>query len=223
MGCCALYFIFSQQFIVAFWLIVLAAIADVLDGMVARWLKVDGGLGKELDSLADVVSFGVVPGAILFKLIEYAFESTYGFGGQTFSKLIVCFSGFIFTLGAALRLARFNIDARQSTEFIGLATPGATVVVLGLCLVHVKGTGFMYDLLQNQYILIFIAILLFLLMNAPIRMFSIKSIKGGFKGNEVPVIFMLVCIPLAILFKGVALVILPLVYVILSLIIYHRK
>ncbi|MBK8778076.1 MAG: CDP-alcohol phosphatidyltransferase family protein [Saprospiraceae bacterium] len=66
MGCCSLYFIFTQQFDIVFWLILLAAIADVFDGMVARWLKVDGGLGKQLDSLADVVSFGVVPELFYF-------------------------------------------------------------------------------------------------------------------------------------------------------------
>ncbi len=222
MGCCSLYFIFTQQFDIVFWLILLAAIADVFDGMVARWLMVDGGLGKQLDSLADVVSFGVVPGAILFQLIRYAFDQGHqGFGTSAMS-VGLAFSGFIFTLGAALRLARFNIDERQTQEFIGLATPGATVVVIGMMLVHQKGTGPWYDWINNEYVLIGAAILLFVLMLAPIRMFSIKSVRSGWADHKLPIVFMALCIPLAIIFKGPALMILPLVYVILSLIIYRN-
>jgi CDP-diacylglycerol--serine O-phosphatidyltransferase len=224
MGCCALYFIYSQQFRIVFYLILAAAIADVLDGIVARWLRVHGGLGKELDSLADVVSFGVVPGAILFKLIEYTYESNMGFGSQTFTKWVFCFAGYVFTLGAALRLARFNIDQRQTTEFIGLATPAATVAVLGLMLIHLQGEGIGYDFLMNEYVLIGLSILLFLLMNAPVRMFSLKSIQqNGWRSHPVPVGFILLSIPLLFLFKGWALFLLPFVYVILSLILYKGK
>ncbi|MEP7269733.1 MAG: CDP-alcohol phosphatidyltransferase family protein [Saprospiraceae bacterium] len=222
MGCCALYFIFIQEFNVVFWLVALAAIADVLDGLVARWLKVDGGLGKQLDSLADVVTFGVVPGAILFQLIRYAHEAEYGMNGSRLS-IYLAFMGFIFTLGAALRLARFNIDERQTTEFIGLATPGATVSVLGLMLIHNQGEGWWNSFFISEYVLIGLAILLFLLMNSPIRMFSLKSVKSGWKGNELPIVFMALAIPLAIIFKGPALLTLPVVYTLISFFFYSSN
>jgi CDP-diacylglycerol---serine O-phosphatidyltransferase len=222
MGCCALYFVYSQQYQVVLYLILAAAIADVLDGLAARWLQVAGGLGKELDSLADVVSFGVVPGAILFQLIQYSFESRAGFGTGEISKLVMGFAGYLFTLGAALRLARFNIDTRQSTEFIGLATPGATVAILGLMAIHIKGPGWGFDFLMNEYFLVSLSVLMFLLMNSPIRMFSLKTLQKGLRGNEIIFVFILVSILALLFFRAWAMFLLPFVYVILSLIIYHR-
>lgn len=221
MGCCALYFIFVQAYTIVFYLIILAAVADVFDGMVARWLKVDGGLGEQLDSLADVVSFGVVPGAILFQLIRYAHDSSSGMNGSS-AGVWLGFLGFIFTLGAALRLARFNIDERQTTEFIGLATPGASVAVLGLMMIQNKGQGWFQENLINEYVLISFAIALFLLMNSPIRMFSLKSIRGGFKGNEIPIGFMVLALVSILLFGGPALFLVPFVYVMVS-IVHYRK
>lgn len=221
MGCCALYFIFVQAYQIVFYLILMAAIADVFDGMVARWLKVDGGLGEQLDSLADVVSFGVVPGAILFQLIRYAHDASGGMNGSN-GGVWLGFLGFIFTLGAALRLARFNIDERQTTEFIGLATPGATVAVLGLMMIQNKGLGWFQENLINEYVLIFVAIALFLLMNSPIRMFSIKSIKGGLKGNEIPVGFIVLALCSILLFGGPAMFLVPFIYVVVSMV-WGRK
>ncbi len=221
MGCCALYFIFVQAYQIVFYLLLMAAIADVVDGMVARWLKVDGGLGEQLDSLADVVSFGVVPGAILFQLIRYAHDASSGMNGSN-SGVWLGFLGFIFTLGAALRLARFNIDERQTTEFIGLATPGATVAVLGLMMIQNKGLGWFQENLINEYVLIFVAIALFLLMNSPIRMFSIKSIKGGLKGNEIPIGFIVLALVSILIFGGPAMFLVPFVYVVVSMV-WGRK
>lgn len=216
MGCCALYFIFVQAYNIVFYLIAMAAVVDVFDGLVARWLKVDGGLGEQLDSLADVVSFGVVPGAILFQLIRYSHDATSGMNGSN-AGVWLGFIGFIFTLGAALRLARFNIDERQSTEFIGLATPGATVAIIGLMMIQHKGQGWFYENLINEYILIFIALAMFLLMNSPIRMFSIKSIKGGFKGNEIPIVFIVLALGSILVFGGPAMFLVPFVYVLVSM------
>jgi CDP-diacylglycerol---serine O-phosphatidyltransferase len=221
MGCCALYFIFVQAYHIVFYLILMAAIADVFDGMVARWLKVDGGLGEQLDSLADIISFGVVPGAILFQLIRYAHDVSSGMNGSN-AGVWLGFAGFIFTLGAALRLARFNIDERQTTDFIGLATPGATVAVLGLMMIQNKGQGWFQENLINEYVLIFIAIALFLLMNSPIKMFSIKSIKGGLKGNEIPIGFIVLALGSIIVFGGPALFLVPFVYVMVSLVHYRK-
>ena len=220
MGCMSLYFVFTQQFQIVFWLIMAAAIADVFDGQVARWLGADSDLGKQLDSLADIVSFGVVPGAILFQLIRYAYDAAHTLSSGSMG-LVLAFCGFIFTIGAALRLATFNIDTRQTTGFIGLATPGATVMVIGLMLIHIQGDGEWYEWLLNPYLLLGVTILLFMLMLAPIPMFSLKTITSGWADNKIPILFTVLSIPAMIIFKGPALVLLPLVYVILSLLIYR--
>lgn len=222
MGCMSLYFVFTQQYITVFWLILLAALADVLDGTVARILKVSGDLGKQLDSLADVVSFGVVPGAIFFQMIRYAYESNHTLQSGNIGTGLA-FGGFIFTLGAALRLAIFNLDDKQTTEFTGLATPGATLSVIGLMLVHHRGSGFMSAVVSNEYLLLGFALLLFFLMLSPIRMFSLKSIAvGGWKKNLLPLIFIVMALVLTIWLRGPAIALLPLLYVLLSLYLYRK-
>lgn len=222
MGCMALYYIFTRQFDVVFWLILLAAIADVMDGMVARMLKVSGELGVQLDSLADVVSFGVVPGAIFFQLIRYAYDANHSLQSGSFG-LILAFGGFIYTMGAALRLAIFNLDEEQTTEFTGLATPGASIAVIGLMLVHHKGEGMLSGLVGNEYFLLAFAILLFALMLSPIKMFSIKTIAKDWRANRIPILFVLVALLSSIWFGAAALAILPLVYVLLSWFLYRKK
>jgi len=222
MGCISLYFVFTQQFNIVFWLILIAAIADVLDGLVARMLKVSGDLGTQLDSLADVVSFGVVPGAIFFQLIRYAYDANHTLQSGTFGFALAC-GGFIFTLGAALRLAIFNLDENQSTEFTGLATPGATISVIGLMLVHQNGKGFLTSIVYNEYLLLGFVLVLFALMLSPIRMFSLKSIAQGGKPSQIPILFTVVAVITALLFQGPALALLPLLYVLLSLYIYRKK
>lgn len=222
MGCISLYFVFTQQFTIVFWLILLAAVADVLDGLVARVLKVSGDLGKQLDSLADVVSFGVVPGALFFQMIRYAYEANHTLQSGSFGTGLA-FGGFIFTLGSALRLAKFNLDDTQRTEFLGLATPGASLSVIGLMLVHQKGTGFLMPIVSNEYLLLAFAIILFLLMLSPIRMFSLKSMATGWKQNLVPIVFSVGAIAMTIISSGPALALLPLLYVLLSLYLYRKK
>lgn len=222
MGCMSLYYVFTQQYIIVFWLILFAALADVLDGLVARLLKVSGELGKQLDSLADVVSFGVVPGAIFFQLIRYAYEANHTLQSGNFGTGLA-FGGFIFTLGAALRLAKFNLDSNQSTDFVGLATPGASLSVIGLMLVHHKGSGFMTAIVSNEYMLLGFAMILFSLMLSPIRMFSLKSIAhGGWKKNIIPLIFIVMALVLTIWLRGPAIALLPLLYVLLSLYLYRK-
>lgn len=222
MGCISIYFVYTQQYMTVFFLILLAAVADVFDGQVARWLQVDGKLGKELDSLADVVSFGVVPGTILFQLIRYAHESTHQYQAAS-GGTVIGFLGFIFTIGAAYRLARFNIDTRQTKDFIGLATPSATVAVLGLMLIQHNGEGWWYEHILNEYVLIFLSIGLFVLMNSNIRMFSLKSFKNGVKGNELPLIFIAGSILAIAIWRGTALFIIPFAYALVSFLFYKPK
>ena len=117
-GCVAIWFAFRGELPLACYLVGLAAGFDFLDGLVARALKQYSPIGKELDSLADVISFGVLPGVLLLQLLA---RTALGMAWPWVPLL-----GFGFTAFAALRLAKFNVDTRQTTSFIGVPTPAAT-------------------------------------------------------------------------------------------------
>ncbi|RZK99241.1 MAG: CDP-diacylglycerol--serine O-phosphatidyltransferase, partial [Hymenobacter sp.] len=136
-GCLALTFIFRGELVLGAYLVGAAAIADFFDGLLARALRVSTPIGKDLDSLADMVSFGVVPGAIMYQLLSHALapkpeESDFVLPGLW--VLIPCL-GFVISIFSALRLAKFNNDTRQTTSFIGLPTPACTLVVASLPLI----------------------------------------------------------------------------------------
>ena len=145
----------------------LAALADFLDGFVARWLNVQSPLGKELDSLADMVSFGFVPGIIFYGLIVQNQTGSWPVAWHWMGM-----PAFVITLSAGLRLGRFNIDIRQNTDFIGLPTPACTLFAVGLLLIHL--------FYKDSFI------------QANLPMFSLK-IKGGWKNNQLKIIFAVFC------------------------------
>ncbi len=178
-GCLAIVFLFRHDLMAVIYCIVISLIADFLDGFVARLLNSFSDMGKELDSLADMVSFGFLPGAILFYLIQQGDLTTLEYQG---------IAGFIVTLFAALRLAKFNIDTRQSESFLGLPTPSATLFIAGLVLIYRADPS----LVVFQWpVLLGIGILLSLLMISDIPMFSLKFKGFSWKGNEIRYIFII--------------------------------
>ena len=211
-GCCALVSVLNEQFIPAFFFLLVAGVADYSDGMLARSLKVNSPLGKELDSLADMVSFGVVPGAILYTLLAKSFEV------ETSGAVIwQALPGFSISLFACLRLAKFNLDTRQSENFIGLNTPAATIFVAGLMLIYeMDSMGLRSFVLQAWFLYAATAILSFLLV-AEISMISFKFKKFQWKGNEPRFIFLVLSVVFFILFKELAFSILILIYILYSL------
>jgi len=125
-GCIAIVFGFEDQLVIASCLIGLAAVFDFFDGFAARLLKVSSPIGKELDSLADVVSFGIVPGVILYRLLSGNIDCpVINIAG----KNIVPFIAFLIPLFSAIRLAKFNTDERQTDSFIGLPTPANAILI----------------------------------------------------------------------------------------------
>lgn len=213
-GCLATVAVLYGEYGLTFWLVALAIFADYIDGAVARALKVSSELGKQLDSLADMVSFGVVPGAILYRLI---FSAT----GCTLES--VCWAavpGFIVSVAAGLRLGRFNLDARQSEAFIGLPTPSLTMFSLGLLMIHeydAFGAGFLLDKTWLLYLLVG---LLSYILNAPLHMFSLKFKSFGWKDNEVRYSFMVLALVLLVVWKGAALALIILLYMLISAILH---
>lgn len=217
-GCAALVSVLNEQFNTAFYFLLAAGLADYGDGFLARLLKVNSDLGKELDSLADIVSFGVVPGAILYTLLINAL------GADTEGAVVwAALPGFVLPMFACLRLAKFNLDTRQSENFIGLNTPAATILVTGLMLVFQNDTAGLRAMISQPWLLYSItAILSFLLVaELPMASFKFKGLK--WKGNEFRFIFILLSIILMILLKELAFTIIIILYILYSVIRYFVK
>jgi CDP-diacylglycerol--serine O-phosphatidyltransferase len=153
-------------------LVVLAGVLDFFDGLVARWLGIQSPMGKELDSLADVVSFGVVPGMILFRLLRSAYMQMPDVFDVSYfnlapALLVPCF--------AAYRLAKFNLDTRQAEFFIGVPTPAVGLLVASFPLIMLYNSFNLAHWLQNIWVLYVIIAVLCYLMVAEIPMISLKS------------------------------------------------
>lgn len=170
--------------------VMLAGVVDFFDGFVARALKVESALGKQLDSLADVVTFGVLPGLILFQLLSRAYYAHY----NAFDYPILYFStGFLVTIFAAVRLGKFNIDERQKFGFIGLPTPAMAMVVVSLPLIILRNEMGLTNTLQNHWVLLAIIILLSYLMMSEIPMLSLKFKSFGWEQNQWVYGLLLIC------------------------------
>lgn len=178
-----------EDLTMAFWLIVAAAVCDFFDGMVARLMGISGPLGVQLDSLADDISFGLAPSAVLFVI----------FGQVNNGQLPewVAYTVFLFAAFAALRLAKFNIDEEQHTEFRGLPTPAATLYVVALGW-SVEQGGLMANL--NPWGVLITAWVLAAVMVSNIPMFSLKFKGFGWKGNELRYLFMAFSLVLLLVF-----------------------
>lgn len=147
----------------------IAAVADFLDGFAARALHAYSDLGKELDSLCDLVSFGVAPAMVLFNALAAA-------GTPEWTRWFVI----LIPVAGALRLARFNIDTRQSTSFIGMPIPANAIFWIGYTSLLGEGTGF----LANSWVALASIVCVAWLLNSPLKIFSLKFKTWGWKGNE---------------------------------------
>ncbi|MEZ5007947.1 MAG: CDP-alcohol phosphatidyltransferase family protein [Chitinophagales bacterium] len=209
-GALAVIYTLEGQYNWVFILVVISLIADFADGLIARALNVKSDLGKELDSLADAVTFGLLPGIILYVLIQNAFaipisDAFTNTANYNQPILRIEHLGLLYTIFAIFRLGKFNIDTRQSENFIGMATPAAALFVLGLLMIYKFEGPYFYDLVQNGYFLIGATVALSALMISELPMFSFKINGFQWKGNEMRFIFLILCIPTIILLKWAAL------------------
>ena len=210
-GCVAIVYIANSNYLMAFSMVCLGIFFDFFDGFFARLLKVESPLGLQLDSLADMVTSGVVPGFMMYKFL--CNPDLFG-ANSLFSYL-----GFIITIGACYRLANFNIDTRQIDSFIGLPTPANALFFLSLPLIS---EAFLDDnftgIIFNKYVLVAFIFLSAYIMNAEIALFSLKVKSFDMKSNKLPIIFLGMSALIIGFFQffGVALVIV--FYVLLSVI-----
>jgi len=191
-------FIDMGQIHLACYCVFLAGIIDFFDGFIARLLKVQSELGKQLDSLADMVTFGLLPGLIMYELMARAYYANY----EAFDYPILFYaSGFALTIFAAVRLGKFNIDKRQENEFRGLPSPSMAFFVVALPLIIIRDEMGLTTLLTNSWILLLIIALLSYLMVSDIRMLSLKL--KSMKVDENQWLFGLILLSIIIAFAGI--------------------
>lgn len=215
-GCIATYNAFLGDIRMALLWIIVGAVFDFFDGMSARLLKVSSPIGKELDSLADDITFGFAPSAIIFyelSIMEYPSE-------LLMLKPYLPYFAFVMAAYSALRLAKFNLDERQSLGFIGLPTP-ANALFWGALFVgaqnFMESTAYMLPV-----VLLMICVSCWLLI-AELPMFALKFKQWGWKGNEVKYIFLISCLPLLMIFGITAFSVIIAWYVVLSVVVNLRN
>ena len=228
-GTIAVFFAVKEQLVVAAFFVFLGIFFDFLDGFAARILKVQGELGKQLDSLADVVTSGVVPGIVMFQLILASVSNKdWTIGGRSMQDLpldsylsiiyLTAITGLLITLAAAYRLAKFNIDERQTSSFIGLPTPAASLVVLSLPLIlQYSSNEIAIHLIQSTWFLIALTLLLCYMMNAEIPLFSLKFKDYSWKNNKVKITFVFLTLMLVVMLQFIAIPLVIVLYVLLSM------
>lgn len=215
-GCIATHCAFLGNIQLALLWIIVGAVFDFFDGMSARLLKVSSPIGKELDSLADDITFGFAPSAIIFyELSVMDYPSV-----LLPIKDYVPYFAFLMAAYSALRLAKFNLDERQSLGFIGLPTP-ANALFWGALFVGAQ--SFMESASYMVAVVLLMVCLSCWLLIAEIPMFALKFKQWGWKGNEVKYIFIISCIPLLVFFGITAFSVIIAWYVVLSVCVNLRS
>ncbi len=199
----------------------LAAVVDFLDGFIARLFKATSEMGKQLDSLADVVSFGTAPSLILFQLLRRSFAGEAG--GIDVSMLWLA-PAFVFAAAAAYRLAKFNISDVQQNVFLGVPTPAAGLLIASFPLIYwYSANDFVLSLLTNAWVLYAVIIIVSMLMVSNIKLMSLKLKSFGLKEN-LPIWLLLAIGLVAALFcQWLSVLIIFLAYIILSLLFIKKS
>jgi CDP-diacylglycerol--serine O-phosphatidyltransferase len=211
-GCIGLWFVMQGDLVSASYCMFISLVCDFFDGFLARALQAYSDLGKELDSLADMVSFGVLPAFILFSLVEQSCGSQCTVGIFGFYKPFLVFA---LVLMSAYRLAKFNIDTRQSDQFIGVPTPANGLFIASLPLIIHFQPEYSAYILSFKGLLIYSVVMSYLLVcELPLLAFKFKT--WDWKSNQVKFIFLIFCIAALVMLKFAAIPVLVIAYILLS-------
>jgi CDP-diacylglycerol--serine O-phosphatidyltransferase len=210
-GCVGIVLAFQGELIAAAYAIFLSAIFDFFDGLASRVLKSFSGIGKDLDSLADMVSFGVLPAVIMYQILLQAHQiykvSTY-----------LNFIAFLIPVFSALRLAKFNVDTRQAENFIGLPTPANAILIASFPIINDHENSYYTPYLMNPYILVCFIIIMCTLLVVEVPMMSLKFKNRDFNENIFRYLLLLFSAILILFFKFAAVPVIIFIYIILSII-----
>jgi len=224
-GCVAILFAISGDLITASFFVFLGIFFDFFDGLAARLLKAQSEVGLQLDSLADVITSGVAPGVVMYQLLNLSYFGHLQTVTETFSmdgwnvglKNYLPLIGLLIVVASAYRLAKFNVDTRQTTGFIGLPTPANALLILSLPLIlQFQYSELAETIILNPWFLIGMTLLSCILLNAEIPLFALKFKTWDFKTNAIRYIFLILCMVLLVLLKFLAIPFIILLYILLS-------
>ncbi|NNK54803.1 MAG: phosphatidylserine synthase [Flavobacteriaceae bacterium] len=225
-GCVAILLALSGDLIAAAFFILAGIIFDFFDGLAARWLNAQSELGLQLDSLADVVTSGVAPAMVMLQMINVSVTGNPmniteaiaigGWNEVVFSYMPLI--GLLIAVAAAYRLAKFNVDTRQTESFIGLPTPANTIFILSFPLIlHFQHTEVIESIILNTWFLVAVTVFSCFIMNAEVRLFALKFKTWDYKSNKIRYIFLALCLVAIVLLKFISLPVMILLYFVLSL------
>ncbi len=220
-GILAIFFAFGGNLTLASTCILLGVFLDFLDGFLARLLKASGEIGKQLDSLADLITFGLAPSIIVFQLLffletESFFTATNNI--SDYSTHYLPYIAFLIPLFSAYRLAKFNIDSRQSDSFIGLPTPANALFFISIPFIGEYGEGFIYDLIYRKEVVVISVVVLSLLMISELKLIALKFKSTHWSENKSRYILIIKTVILLLLLRFEAVPIILILYLILSII-----
>lgn len=216
-GCVACVMAFKGELLLASLFIYLGAVFDFFDGMVARLLKVSSPIGKELDSLADCITFGMAPGLIMFSFLLTYCEAP---------CVYVPYVAFLIPVFSALRLAKFNIDERQTSSFIGLPTPAnAVFLASSAALFDIEGYNVeaLKPFMQNVYVVIAVILVMCYLLVCELPMFSLKFKSLKWVDNKSQFILIGSSVILLAVFRLAAIPMIILLFIFMSVILFFMK
>ena len=225
-GCVAIMFAVSGDLVSASFFAFAGIFLDFFDGLAARVLNAQSQVGLQLDSLADVVTSGVLPGIVMVQLLSEAltgtsldistiFSST---SNNTSIESYLPFIGLLIAVASGYRLAKFNIDTRQTTSFIGLPVPANTLLILSLPLIiSFQASQQIAEVILTPWFLIIITLVSCVLLNAEIPLFGLKFKTWNFKDNAVRYLFLIASILLLVVLKFIAIPIIIFLYILVSL------
>jgi CDP-diacylglycerol--serine O-phosphatidyltransferase len=208
-GCVGVVEAFHNNIIISCGLIALALIFDFFDGFVARLLKVSSPIGRDLDSLADMVTFGLLPAIIVYQLLMQSIPDLLG--------IWKAYPAFLIAIFSAIRLAKFNNDPRQSDSFIGVPTPACALLIASLPVIVLTQDESWKALIVNTSNLLILTVVVCYLLVSEIKLIALKFRSFGWKGNEARYTLMILTVVLLLLFKILAVPVIFLAYLLLSI------
>jgi CDP-diacylglycerol--serine O-phosphatidyltransferase len=216
LGCLSIFASFQPDGIIdAAYFILFATVFDFADGFAARKLDAQSAMGKELDSMADLITFGVAPGLILFRIMHPEFLSFYG---NNLWETLLKSTPALVPLFSALRLAKFNIDPRQTDTFIGLPTPANAIFICSLPLIDYQNPWNLSQIIHSEWFIPLVCLVNSLLLVSEIPLFSLKISHFQWKNNEIRYIFLIISAIFVLVFQYLGLALIILLYVLLSVI-----